>query len=79
MLKEQGINADEVIKNFRDEYMQTMKASAEAITTEFGWRCAVRVPGFIVPLEFSEGQQQNFINSRGRSVYPHATTTCKLD
>ncbi|MCC4856368.1 DUF3299 domain-containing protein [Vibrio splendidus] len=52
-LKEQGINADEVIA-LRDEYMQTMKASAEAITTEFDGK-KVRVPGFIVPLEFSEG------------------------
>ncbi|MCZ8484973.1 hypothetical protein O9993_00170 [Vibrio lentus] len=33
-VKEQGINADEVIA-LRSEYMQTMKASAEAITTEF--------------------------------------------
>ncbi|MFS1860947.1 DUF3299 domain-containing protein [Vibrio lentus] len=52
-LKEQGINADEVIA-LRDEYMQTMKASAETITTEFDGK-KVRVPGFIVPLEFSEG------------------------
>ncbi|MFS1961614.1 DUF3299 domain-containing protein [Vibrio lentus] len=52
-LKEQGINADEVIA-LRDEYMQTMKASAEAITTDFDGK-KVRVPGFIVPLEFSEG------------------------
>ena len=55
-LKEQGINADEVIA-LRDEYMQTMKASAEAITTEFDGK-KVRVPGFIVPLEFSEGMTE---------------------
>ncbi|MEZ9722647.1 lipid II flippase MurJ [Vibrio splendidus] len=32
-LKEQGVDADEMIA-LRDEYMQTMKANAEAITTE---------------------------------------------
>ena len=52
-LKEQGVDADEMIA-LRDEYMQTMKANAEAITTEFDGM-KVRVPGFIVPLEFSEG------------------------
>ncbi|MEZ9745649.1 DUF3299 domain-containing protein [Vibrio splendidus] len=52
-LKEQGVDADEMIA-LRDEYMQTMKANAEAITTEFDGK-KVRVPGFIVPLEFSEG------------------------
>ncbi|MCY9863747.1 DUF3299 domain-containing protein [Vibrio coralliirubri] len=52
-LKEQGVDADEMIA-LRDEYMQTMKANAETITTEFDGK-KVRVPGFIVPLEFSEG------------------------
>ncbi len=58
-LKEQGINADEVIA-LRDEYMQTMKSERWS-DHHWVWWQEGSVPGFIVPLEFWRNDSNKFL------------------
>ncbi|WP_299017961.1 DUF3299 domain-containing protein [uncultured Photobacterium sp.] len=51
-LKTKGVDADELLK-LRDVYIQAQKMAAETITTEFDGK-KVRIPGFLVPIEFSD-------------------------
>ncbi|MGF1727653.1 DUF3299 domain-containing protein [Photobacterium nomapromontoriensis] len=50
-LKSEGVDADELL-TLRDAYIQTQKLAAETIITEFDGK-NVRIPGFLVPIEFS--------------------------
>jgi len=51
-LKIEGVDADELLKS-REMYIQAQKKAAETITTEFDGK-KVRIPGFLVPIEFSD-------------------------
>ena len=51
-LKSKGIDVDELLE-LRRLYIQAQKKSAEAITTAFDGK-NVRIPGFLVPIEFSD-------------------------
>ncbi|OZS42899.1 DUF3299 domain-containing protein [Photobacterium sanguinicancri] len=51
-LKSKGIDVDELLE-LRRLYIQAQKKSAEAITTTFDGK-NVRIPGFLVPIEFSD-------------------------
>lgn len=50
-LAEQGLDAYKLLM-LREEYIQAQELKATAITTEFNGQ-SIRMPGFIVPIEFS--------------------------
>jgi hypothetical protein len=50
-LKADGLDTDELLK-LRAEYIENQKKIAETVTTEFDGQ-KVRLPGFLVPVEFS--------------------------
>ena len=49
-LKKEDIDADALLQ-MREEYIASQKRAAETITTEFDGQ-KVRIPGFLVPIEF---------------------------
>ncbi|OLQ71708.1 hypothetical protein BIT28_12280 [Photobacterium proteolyticum] len=51
-LKSEGIDADELLE-LREVYIQTQKKAAETTTRAFDGK-KVRIPGFLVPIEFSD-------------------------
>ncbi|MCE2570260.1 DUF3299 domain-containing protein [Motilimonas eburnea] len=51
-LAKQGLNASELIQ-LRQDYMQAMKENAETVTDAYNGKL-VRMPGFIVPIEYNE-------------------------
>ncbi|WP_261874297.1 DUF3299 domain-containing protein [Vibrio rarus] len=50
-LKADGLDTDALLK-LRAEYIETQQRMAETVTTEFNGK-KVRIPGFLVPVEFS--------------------------
>jgi hypothetical protein len=50
-LKAEGLDADELLR-LRAEYIEQQQRAAETVTAEFDGQ-AVRIPGFLVPIEFS--------------------------
>lgn len=52
LLEKEGVDADTILAQ-REQYMTEMKNNAETVTTEFDGK-SVRMPGFIVPIEFDE-------------------------
>lgn len=51
-LKKENIDAEELFK-LRDQYIEQQKLASETLTTEYDGT-NVRIPGFLVPLQFSE-------------------------
>lgn len=50
-LKSEGLDADELLK-LRSEYIVNQQRAAETVTHDFDGK-SVRIPGFLVPIEFS--------------------------
>lgn len=50
-MKTEGLNADELLA-LRSEYIKSQQRAAETVTHDFNGK-SVRVPGFLVPIEFS--------------------------